>query len=53
MNIGGLFGLLALGTVLFGFQMVIKKSIWDLPMILGAIFCFCVVGYGFFKLAFG
>lgn len=53
MNVEGLFGLLALGTVLFATQMLIRKSIWDIPMILGAMFCFVTTGYGFFKLAFG
>lgn len=49
----GLFGLMSLGTVLFSIQMLTKKGIFDIPMIIGAFFCWGGAGYGFFKLAFG
>lgn len=52
MNVIGLFGLLALGTILYVIQMFTRKSPWDLPMILTSIFCFGAVLVGFTQLAF-
>jgi len=52
MYIEALFGLVILGTVLFALQAKVTKNIWDLPMVLAALFCFGAAGYGFFKLAF-
>lgn len=49
----GLFGLLALGTILFVIQMFTRKNILDAPMLLGAVTFWTIAGYGFVKLAFG
>lgn len=49
----GLFGLLALGTVLFVTQMYTRRNILDAPMLLGAVTFWTIAGYGFVKLAFG
>lgn len=53
-HIIGLFGLLALGTILFVIQMFIPKRSWfDVFAVLTALFCWVSAAVGFVKLAFG
>lgn len=54
MHIEGLFGMLALGTILFVIQMFLPKRSWfDVFAVFGALFLWVAAGVGFVKLAFG
>lgn len=48
----GLFGLLALGTILFVLQMFTRRNILDAPMLIGGVVFWVIAGYGFIRMAF-